>query len=465
MRHVPCCLSEYGFGPMSDRQRGARRKWAARAAFLLFFAALLVAVDVFYESLDRLIIAILEISIAATAVFVAITRRGWTRFIGWAVAAGAFTLLVLLVIDVPLDLALILLMGGLVYFGADAARYALRLDAPTLEMSALDGVVVGPARHGVLIMNPRSGGGKLEEFDLANEARRRGIEPIVLKPGDDLRRLAEVAIEEGADVLGMAGGDGSQALVAGVAARQNVAYVCVPAGTRNHLAQDLGLDRTNVIGALDAFTDAVERRIDLAKVGDQVFVNNVSMGVYARVLQSDEYRAAKRQTALAMLPDLLGPEAESFDLRFDGPDGVAYQTAHVILVSNNPYQLTQIGGRATRARMDTGLLGIVIMRIDDPSYVAEMVALETAGQIARFRGLMEWTDTEFTLDSGQPIEVGIDGEALVLERPLEFKAMPGALRVRLPHHAGGLSPAAIADASRISGDNFGRLWAVARGQI
>ena len=453
----------YGFAPMSDRQR--RRPWAARAAFLLFTAALLAAVGVFYESLDRLIIAILEISIAAAAVFVAITRRGWTRFVGWAVAAGALILMVLLVIDVPLDVALILLMGGLVYLGANAARYALRLDAMTLEMSALAGAVVGPAQHGVLIMNPGSGGGKVAEFDLEGEARRRGIKPVVLNPGDDLRRLAEAAIQEGADVLGMAGGDGSQALVASVASLSDVAYVCVPAGTRNHFAQDLGLDRTNVVGALDAFTDAVERRIDLAKVGDRVFVNNVSLGVYARVLQSDEYRAAKRQTALAMLPDLLGPEAESFDLRFDGPDGVGYPTAHVILVSNNPYQLTQIGGRATRAQMDSGLLGIVTMRIDDPSYVAEMVALETAGQIARFRGLMEWTDSTFTVDSGEPIEVGIDGEALVLEQPLEFLAMPGALRVRLPLHAGGLSPAAIADASRMSVDNFGRLWAVARGRI
>src|SRR5829696_8638088 len=101
---------------------------------------------------------------------------------------------------------------------------------------------VGRARHGVLVMNPRSGGGKAERFHLEAEARRRGITPVVLHPGDDLRALAERAVDEGADVLGMAGGDGSQALVADVARTHDVALVVVPAGTRNHFALDLGLD-------------------------------------------------------------------------------------------------------------------------------------------------------------------------------------------------------------------------------
>jgi len=451
---------------MEDRLgRGSQRPRAARIAFLLLGAALFVAVSLSYESFARLLLAILEISVGVAALFVATTRRGWRRFVGSAVAAGLLVLLALLVIDGPVDLVLILVFGVFASAGVNAARYALRLDATTLQQSRLRGVVVGPAEQGVLIINPASGDGKAKESDLVNEAIRRGIRPVILGPNDDLRQLAETAIRQGADVIGMAGGDGSQALVASVASQSDVAYVCVPAGTRNHFAMDLGLDRTNVVGALDAFTDGVERHIDLAKVGDRVFVNNVSLGTYAKVLQSDGYRAAKTGTALAMLPDLLGPEAEEFDLQYLGPDGVAHPTAHVILVSNNPYQLTQIGGRASRTRLNSGLLGLVSMRIDDPSYVAEMVALEAAGQVRRFRGLVEWTDSRFTVDSHGPIEVGVDGEATVLEPPLEFAAMPGALKVRLPHHARGRSPAAIADASRLTGKVVGRLWAIARGHV
>ena len=423
-----------------------------------------MAVPLLYGNLGRLLTVIFAISVGAAALFVAVTRRDWVRIAGWVVVGVVLLMLVRLVIDKPEDLASILLVSVFAFGGVTSARYAMPLDVATLQQSHTPGVAVGRSRQGVLIMNLKWGGGKGEEFGLVNEARRRGVDPVVLKRGDDLLQVAMDAVEAGADVIGMAGGDGSQALVATVASQHDVAYVCVPACTRNHCALDLGLDRTELVGALDAFTDGVERRVDLAKVGDRVFVNNVSLGIYAKVVQADEYRDAKAQTALTMLPDLLGPDAEPFDLQFVGPDGHGYPSAHMMLVSNNPYQLTQILGRATRARMDSGLLGLVIVRIDDPSYIAEMVALEAAGQIGRFRGWLEWTAAGFTVDSLSPIEAGIDGEALVLEPPLEFASMPGALRVRLPRHAPGLSPAAIAAASRLTSGNVRRLWTIARGE-
>src|SRR5262249_48589229 len=158
------------------------------------------------------------------------------------------------------------------------------------------------------------------------------------------------AVARGAQVIGMAGGDGSQALVASVAARHDVPLVCIPAGTRNHFALDLGLDRDDVLGALDGFGDALERRIDLARVNDRVFVNNASLGVYAKVVQSEAYRDAKRETWTRMLPDLLGPDAEPIDLEFTIPDGNSWADAPLVLVSNNPYQLTNLAGAGTRAR-------------------------------------------------------------------------------------------------------------------
>src|SRR5262249_52486647 len=151
----------------------------------------------------------------------------------------------------------------------------------------------------------------------------------------------------GADVIGMAGGDGSQALVATVAARRDVAHVVVPAGTRNHFALDLGLDREDVAGALDAFGPAVERRIHLATGNGRIFVNNASLGLYAEIVQSAQYRDAKLRTAAAMLPRLKGPDAKPFDLRHTGPDGEPRDGADVILVSNNPYLLSSLDGAGT----------------------------------------------------------------------------------------------------------------------
>jgi diacylglycerol kinase family enzyme len=193
--------------------------------------------------------------------------------------------------------------------------------------------------------------------------------------------MAEDAIARGADVIGMAGGDGSQALVATVAARHDIPHVTVPAGTRNHFALDLGLDRDDVAGALDAFFDGIERRVDLAEVNGRVFVNNASLGLYAKIVQSSEYRDAKLKTAAGMLPDLLGPDAKPLDLRFTGPDGTVYPTAHLILVSNDPYQLDHLGGRGTREQIDQGTLGLVTARISGPVPARRFVALEAAGQV------------------------------------------------------------------------------------
>ncbi|HYN18403.1 MAG TPA: diacylglycerol kinase family protein, partial [Actinomycetes bacterium] len=366
------------------------------------------------------------------------------------------------------------------------------------------------------------------------EARRRGIEPVVLAPGDDLLRLAEQAVAGGADVVGMAGGDGSQALVAGVAARHGVGFVCVPAGTRNHLAMDLGLDRGDVAGALDAFGPAVERRIDLGLVGERVFVNNATVGLYAKIVQSPAYRDRKVGTALELLPTMVGPDATPFDLRFTGPDGTEHASAHLILVSNDRYELgsgegfgsrrridlgmagervfvnnataglyakivqspayrerkvgtalellpTMLGPGATpldlrftgpdgtehpsahlilvsndryelgsgegfgsRRRIDAGNLGIVAATFRTSGEIARLIESEAAGRSWRPPGWVEWADTTFRLHSSQPVEIGIDGEALVLDPPIEFRVLPRALRVRIPRGAPGYSPAAAA---------------------
>jgi diacylglycerol kinase family enzyme len=242
----------------------------------------------------------------------------------------------------------------------------------------------------------------------------------------------------------MAGGDGSQATVASVAMRHNVAHVCVPAGTRNHFAQDLGLDRNDVVGALDAFTDGVERRIDLASVNECIFVNNASIGVYAEVVQEDAYRDAKVGTWRRMLPEMLGPDAKSIDLQFEGPDARSWPDAALVVVSNNPYQLKRLAGAGTRPRLDTGRLGILATRIHGARDLAKLVTLGTVGQSRRFKGLFDWSCPEFEVRSSALVPVGLDGEALLLAPPLRFVSLPCVLRVRVPRHASGVSPSAAA---------------------
>jgi len=330
-----------------------------------------------------------------------------------------------------------------------SARLALRRTARSMRRRARSRTPAPPARHPVLIINPWSGGGSAERHHLIEECRARGIEPIVMQPGEELLQVAEDAIARGADVIGMAGGDGSQALVATAAIAHDIPHVVVPAGTRNHFALDLGIDRDDVIGALDAYRDGVERRVDLAAVNGRVFVNNASVGLYAKMVQNPGYRDAKRRTALEVLPELLGPDAAPLDLRFTAPDGTDYPTAHVILVSNDPYQLHHFAGRGTRKRLDQGTLGIIAVRIPSATEAGHFFALEAARRPQRFNGWQEWAAPRFRVDSSAPVEIGVDGEALKLDPPLVFESRPSALRVRLPRAAIGQSP--TAKAVRVTG--------------
>ncbi len=439
--------------------------WPRIAAVVALSAPVLmvvVAVVALAGDVPVAVLAAVLLVVCSAAIWLALTRRGPRRAAGAALAAlSGIGLVVVLATHWQGVVVLVVLLLLLGVFGL-AARYALGRSRE-VAVGGVAGVAVpvGVAGRAVLIINLKSGGGKAGRYDLAAHARRRGVEPVVLRPGDDLLELAESAIARGARVIGMAGGDGSQALVATVAARRDIAFVCVPAGTRNHFALDLGLDRDDVVGALDAFTDGVERRIDLACVNDRVFVNNASLGVYAKVVQSEAYRDAKLETWTGMLPDLLGPDAPPIDLEFTAPDGRRCGDAPLVLVSNNPYRLASFAGAGTRERIDTGRLGVLAARVRSAADVSKFVAFELVGQVGRFPGLLSWSTREFEVRSSGPVEVGLDGEALVLDPPLRFASLPGALRVRLPSGV-GLPPAARVAA--LSTDNLGALLRVAAGR-
>jgi len=224
----------------------------------------------------------------------------------------------------------------------------------------------------------------------------------------------------------MAGGDGSQAIVARIAAERGVPYACIPAGTRNHFARDLGVDRDDVIGALDAFVDGGERRVDLAEVNGRTFVNNVSLGVYGQAVQRAGYRNAKIRTILETAPDVIGLETHP-DLRWRSPDGEAHEGAAAIVISNNPYRLGHGLGDGTRPRLDDGTLGVAVVWLsrDEPA--------------AR-----TWTTPSCEIDARGPVHAGIDGEAAVLEPPLRLRTRPAALRCRIARRHPGGSPSAFA---------------------
>lgn len=403
-------------------EQGSRHRLAALAALASAAVLAVLGIDIVLSQFPRGLFVLAGLALALTAAWYGLTRTGGARLLGSGIAilAVAATVVVLIADGDHVAQALVIVVGlGLTLL---ATRSAFRIHVPLHRAP--------DPRHPVLFYNPKSGGGKAEKLHLADEARARGIEPIELKLGADLEQLVRGAVADGADALAMAGGDGSQAIVAMVAAERDLPYACIPAGTRNHFALDLGVDRDDVVGALDAFVGGRERRVDLAEVNGRVFVNNVSIGLYAEAVQREGYREAKLRTILDTLPEVLGPEGKGLDLRWTGPGGHEHSSGAAILVSNNRYRLGRAVGSGTRPRIDDELLGITI------------ASLPAGGRRLFQRPWREWSTPAFEVDADGPIAAGIDGEAVTLDAPLRFRILPAALRVRIAAAHPGASPSA-----------------------
>jgi hypothetical protein len=408
----------------------ASRRWMAVAALALAAATVLLAAAVALADFPRGLVVLGALPVGVFVAWHGLLRRGALRVILVAAGLALVAVAVVLLIAKQPVLIAFAVAAPLAATAAAAAAFRTHVELPPAPRP----------RRPVLFFNPKSGGGKAERFHLADEARRRGIQPVELQLGTDLEVLVRDAIADGADGLAMAGGDGSQAIVAAIAAEAGLPYACIPAGTRNHFALDLGVDRDDVVGALDAFVDGGERIVDLADVNGRVFVNNVSLGVYAEAVQKDGYRDAKIRTLIDTVPDTLGPRAANGDhMRFVDGAGHEHREAAVVLVSNNRYRLGRAVGSGTRPRLDAGVLGVAVLE----------------------RPLCEWTAPAFELDAGHAVAAGIDGEAVRLEPPLRFTVHPRALRVRIAREHRGASPSALEPDSAL--DAVRALAAIAAG--
>jgi diacylglycerol kinase family enzyme len=283
-------------------------------------------------------------------------------------------------------------------------------------------------RRPVLFVNPKSGGGKATRAGIAERARELGVDVIVLRQDDDLAALVDDAVARGADALGAAGGDGSLAVVAAAALAHDLPFVCVPAGTRNHFALDVGVDRGDLVGSLEAFTDAVERRIDVAEVNGRLFLNNVSLGIYGDAVRQPAYRDAKARTLAQTAAQVLGPSAPAAGLELVDDDGRAHRDPVVVLVSNNPYSFDPPRAPGTRAALDSGQLGVIVL--DRPAPPPGQTSART------------WTAKQLEVRATAPVHAGVDGEGVDLTPPLRFVIRPGTLRVRISSSHAGVSRSA-----------------------
>ncbi|AZZ82873.1 diacylglycerol kinase [Gordonia alkanivorans] len=401
------------------------RRWWARAALAAVIVAILlpVAVAGLRELLTLLLVCVACTVVIVVAVYWFLVGGGAVRVLAAVVAVVPVPLVAVFLVREG-QLWVVLVSVALFAVATACARRALR---PPPAQSLMPEQPAPPVLHPFLVMNPRSGGGKVVRFDLQRRAEALGAEVVLLSGPEhlDVTELAIDAVRRGADLLGVAGGDGTQALVAAVAAEYHVPFLVISAGTRNHFALDLGLDRKDPARCLDALHDGVEVHVDLGWINGRPFVNNASFGVYAEVVQSPQYRDDKTRTVLRMLPDLLGGVTGTGLRARIGDDTVTGPQA--ILVSNGPYATNDVAGLGRRTRIDSGLLGVVTVSVAD---TRQAVGLLRRGH---GQGLVQRTATEVVVEAdAAEIPVGIDGESVRLRTPVRCTISPAALRVRVP---------------------------------
>lgn len=419
-----------GDEPSASRAAGGRgdhsAAYARIAVLLLIGGVLAPLIAAGLRSVLWALVGIGGLALAAVGVWWALSHTGVVRIVGTALSVAVPVTVLALYATADL-LGPALLSLGLLVLAVVAARWALAPAPTTSEQAA-----VAP-NHPWVLMNRRSGGGKVDRFRLVDKARAAGCHVHVLHPGEDVTALARQATADGADLLGVAGGDGTQALVADVAAPHDVPFAVIPAGTRNHFALDLGLDRDDPVAALEALTGGVEIRVDLGYAADRVFVNNASFGTYASVVNDPAYRDAKARTAWQTLPGLLtGKNGPAMRMTAHGEHIAGLQA---LLVSNNPYgRAVDVSHPGRRERLDTGLLGVACVRVANTAEAARLASRPRSG------GLVRLSADEVTVETGTAtMPVGIDGEYVVLPCPVVCRSAPGALRVRVPRLRPGRS--------------------------
>jgi diacylglycerol kinase family enzyme len=391
-------------------------------------AVAILAVFAELKSLAMLAVGLGAAVVTLAAAFFFLSRRGVTRWLSLAVSAAAPVAVI--VVYAFANLLWVALASGAAWLLAGVtARTALADDWTDWRMPEQP---APPATHPFLIMNPRSGGGKVGRFGLRRKAEDLGAEVFLMSgPEVDIARVARDAVAGGADLLGVAGGDGTQALVAGVAAEHGIPFMVITAGTRNHFALDLGLDRDDPSTCLRALSDAVELRVDLGMVGSQTFVNNASFGAYANVVQTPAYRDDKLGTTLNELPDLLQGHRQAQLTAWAGDAKISAPQA--VLVANNPYGTGDIAGLSRRPRLDQGTLGVVGVQVAS--------ARQAVGLLrgTRASGLTVLTAKNVVIKADAPrIPVGVDGEVVSMPAPVLCAIRPGALRVRVPRDRPGV---------------------------
>jgi diacylglycerol kinase family enzyme len=275
---------------------------------------------------------------------------------------------------------------------------------------------------GVLIVNAHAGSER-ETPEALSEAMP-DLELRVTEPGDLERELTR-AVDAGAEIVAVAGGDGTLRTAAGVLADTKSTLLPVPLGTFNHFARSVGID--TVEAAVDALEQGTPTRVDLGKVNDDVFLNNASIGWYAEMLRTRMRLTHRMPRQLAKVVALLIhlPKAPRFEVELGGH---LYKT-WLVWVGNGRYDI-RVGHLADRLSITEQNLDVRILVADRRLARFRAAFALLTGNVEASDALERFAAQEATFKVGRrTVAVGIDGDGVTLPAPLCFRSAAACLSV------------------------------------
>jgi undecaprenyl-diphosphatase len=258
-------------------------------------------------------------------------------------------------------------------------------------------------------------------------ARFSGCDVEACDPSELGARVKD-AVSRGAELVGVAGGDGSIRAAAYELVGTDVPLLAVPAGTRNHFARDVGTGSMDDASA--AARDRHVIRIDVGRVNDRVFVNNSSIGLYPKIVQRREVHERRLSKGLAGVVAGWEQLRHGHRVRVD-VDGEPHD-AWLVFVGNGVYGDGLID-LADRESLEQHVLDLRVVRADRPLARFRAAGAVLLGRLARSPLILRRLSTRCTIDpEPSTVEVALDGEVERMGTPLVYESIPGALAVLTP---------------------------------
>ncbi len=293
-----------------------------------------------------------------------------------------------------------------------------------------------PSYRGTIFVN-RGSGAKMpveESRALDEAARERGLEVIALGPDVDINQTIRRQLHEERRLFVAAGGDGTVHHVIQPLVNSEASFAVLPVGTYNHFAKDIGMP----LGwkeALEAALTGDTRQIDVARVNERYFVNNLSIGLYPELVAKREAHGRDyprwKARIFAAYATLRHYPHVSINIESEHHQEVI--RTHVFMVSNNGYDLSRIGIDAPRPTLSEGRLAIYWLPHLPRVSLMKFAAHFLAGRVSQAPGFRSFRTQRVKVQTRHPrLRIGIDGELFTLPTPLTITSVPQSLLVKVP---------------------------------